>query len=316
MSASTSTRGSAGQARRGLDHFGIEVEDAETAFDRLRRKLSDRAEWLQRPANAASSPASTDPRSRRQRVRPVAEDHDFLRMAAASRSDGILAAEQRLERDSAGLGWAKDIVANLCVDVSGNLMETCERDGERENYLLPRDHPIGVALAGPAPQGAICVWTFDDGAGPLKQMNAPCDQEVRLRVRSGPTTVAAVDIPLGDGTAQRVVTEIAVRDLLIAGLGDSIAAGEGNPDKAVQLEGGFCFKRFLSGGTNQYFRPSRAGYTGDRSCENSPSNSTSAIDWARHGARWMSPGCRRLRFPAIENCAATWRWPSNSRTSP
>jgi hypothetical protein len=231
------------------------------------------------------------------RFRLFRNEADFLRMTAASRGDGVLAAEERLERDSAGLGWAKDVVANLCVDVSGNLLETCERDGERENYLSPRDHPIGVALSGPAPQGAICVWTFDDGAGPLKQMNAPCDQEVKLRVRSGPTTVATVDIPLGDGTAQRVVTEIAVRDLLIAGLGDSIAAGEGNPDKAVQLEGGFCFKRFLSGGTNQYFRPSRAGYTGDRSCENnSPSNSTTAVDWARHGARWMSPGCHRSLY--------------------
>ena len=230
------------------------------------------------------------------RFRLFRNEADFLRMAAASRGDGILAAEQRLERDSGGLGWAKDIVANLCLDASGNLMETCERDGERENYLSPRDHPIGVALSGPAPPGAICVWTFDDRAGPLKQMNAPCEQEVRLRVRYGPTTVATVDIPLGDGTAQRVVTEIAVRDLLIAGLGDSIAAGEGNPDKAVQLEGGFCFKRFLRGGGSQYFRPSRAGYTGDRSCENGPSSTTSASDWARHGARWMSPGCHRSLY--------------------
>ncbi len=44
-------------------------------------------------------------------------------------------------------------------------------------------------------------------------MNASCDSEVKLRVRYGRTTVATVDIPLGDGTAQRVVTEIAVRDL-------------------------------------------------------------------------------------------------------
>ena len=111
------------------------------------------------------------------------------------------------------------------------------------------------------PQDATCVWNFDDGDGPVRQITAPCDQEVRLRVRSGRTTVATVDIPLGDGTAQRVATEIAVRDVLIAGLGDSIAAGEGNPDRAVELEGGFCFRRFLRGGGSQYFRPSRAGYT-------------------------------------------------------
>ncbi len=230
------------------------------------------------------------------RFRLFRNEADFLRLVAASRGDGILAAEQRLEKDTAGFGWAKDVVGHLCLDTSGNLLQTCERDGERENYLDPRDHPIGAEISGPVPQGATCAWTFDDGEGQLKQINSSCDDEVKLRVRYGHTTVATVDIPLGDGTAQRVVTEIAVRDVLIAGLGDSIAAGEGNPDKAVQLEGGFCFKRFLGGGGSQYFRPSRAGYADDRSCENGPSSATAARDWARHGARWMNPACHRSLY--------------------
>jgi hypothetical protein len=230
------------------------------------------------------------------RFRLFRNETDFLRQVAASRGDGILAAERRLERDTNGLGWAKDVVANLCLDNSGDLLETCDRDGVRENYLAPRDHPVGVTISGPVPQDATCVWNFDDGNGPLKQSTAPCDQEVKLRVSSGRTTVATVDIPLGDGTAQRVTTEIAVRDVLIAGIGDSIAAGEGNPDKAVELEGGFCFKRFLRGGGSQYFRPSRAGYSDDRSCENGPSSPTAAIDWARHGARWMNPACHRSLY--------------------
>ena len=85
------------------------------------------------------------------RFRLFRSEADFLRQVAASRGDGVLAAEQRLERDSDGLGWAKDVVANLCLDNSGNLLDTCERDGERENYLSPRDHPIGVTLSGPVP---------------------------------------------------------------------------------------------------------------------------------------------------------------------
>ena len=153
-----------------------------------------------------------------------------------------------------------------------------------------------MRLSGPVPPDATCVWSFDDGDGPVKQNTAPCDQEIRLRVPSGRTTVATVDIPLGDGTAQRVVTEIAVRDVLIAGLGDSIAAGEGNPDRAVELDGGFCFKRFLRGGGSQYFRPSRAGYSDDRSCENGPLEPAAARDWARHGARWMNPACHRSLY--------------------
>ena len=231
------------------------------------------------------------------RFRLFRNEADFLRMAAAaSQGDGVLAAERRLGQETDGLGWAKDIVANLCLDNSGDLLETCERDGEQENYLDPRDHPVGVTISGPVPQDATCVWNFDDGQSALKQSTAPCNQEIRLRVPYGRTTVATVDIPLGDGTAQRVATEISVRDVLIAGLGDSIAAGEGDPDRAVELDGGFCFKRFLAGGGSQYFRPSRAGYSDDRSCENGPSSPTAAKDWARHGARWMNPACHRSLY--------------------
>jgi hypothetical protein len=230
------------------------------------------------------------------RFRLFRNEADFQRLAAADRGDGILAAERRLERDTDGEGWAKDVVANLCLDQSGELLDTCERDGTKENYLNPADHPIGVTISGPAPQDATCVWNFDDGQGPVKQTTAPCNQEVKLRVPFGRPTVATVDIPLGDGTAQRVATEISVRDVLIAGLGDSIAAGEGNPDRAVELEGGFCFRRFLRGGGSQYFRPGRAGYGDDRSCENGPSSPTAANDWARHGARWMNPACHRSLY--------------------
>lgn len=227
------------------------------------------------------------------RFRLFRNEADFLRQVAASRNDGVLATERRLEVASGGAGWAKDVVGNLCVDEYGTLLQTCDRDGITENYLTPRDHPVGVAVSGPIPQGATCAWSFDDGSGPLRQMSAPCDSEVRLRVPYGHTTVATVDIPLGDGTAQRAITEIAVRDLLIAGLGDSIAAGEGNPDQAVQLEGGFCFRRF---GGGEYYRPSRAGFEGDHSCENGPSSTAAAEDWARHGARWLSPACHRSLY--------------------
>lgn len=227
------------------------------------------------------------------RFRLFRKEADFLHQVAASRGDGVLAEERRLESANGGVGWARDVVRNLCLDDYGNLLQTCSRDGANENYLDPRDHAIGVAISGPVPQGETCAWTFDDGSGPLRPVSAPCDAEVKLRVRSGHTTVATVDIPLGDGTAQRVATEISVRDLLIAGLGDSIAAGEGDPDQPVQLDGGFCFRRF---GGGQYYRPGRAGFTGDRSCESGPVSDAAAKDWAHHGARWMSPACHRSLY--------------------
>ena len=80
-----------------------------------------------------------------------------------------------------------------------------------------------------------------------------------------------------------------VKDVLIAGLGDSIASGEGNPDRPVTLaDGGFCFRRFLGSSLSEYFRPSRAGFQGDKACPESPASATAAEEWQRSASRWMS----------------------------
>jgi hypothetical protein len=232
------------------------------------------------------------------RFRLFRSEADFQRHVAAQRNDGVLGAEDRLARESDGRGWARDTVERLCVDRSGKLLESCDRDGERESYLSPRDHRIGVVLSGSVPANVSCAWTFDDGQETPQQATVPCDEEVRLRVVHGRPTTAAVDIVLPDGTAQRVVTEITVRDVLIAGMGDSIAAGEGNPDRAVRLsDGGFCFRRFLGGGSNEYYRPGRNGFTGNKSCAGESSDETRvSSDWARQSARWESGACHRSLY--------------------
>src|SRR3984893_623153 len=45
----------------GIDHFGIEVEDAEAAFERMRKKYPT-VKWLQRPANRPFAGVSTHDR--------------------------------------------------------------------------------------------------------------------------------------------------------------------------------------------------------------------------------------------------------------
>jgi hypothetical protein len=228
------------------------------------------------------------------RFRLFRNETDFQRHVAAARGDGVLAAERRLARESDGRGWARDTVERLCVDRAGKLMEFCDRDGEREVYLSPRDHRVGVTLAGTLPANDGCVWSFDDGDGPARQVSSPCNAEVKTRVRYGRPTLASVDIVLPDGTAQRIVSEIEVRDVLIAGMGDSIAAGEGNPDRAVRLsDDGFCFRR-LDG--VEYYRPGRAGFSGNRSCNTMPGEDAGIAEWARQSARWMSGGCHRSLY--------------------
>jgi hypothetical protein len=228
------------------------------------------------------------------RFRLFRYESDFLKHVDADRGDGILGAEQRLARATDGHGWARTMLNGLCADPSGKLLETCERDGEKENYLAPTDHRVGVLVPN-APAGASCAWTFDNGEDPAQATTVPCTEEVRLRVRYGRPTVATADIPLADGTIQRATAEILVRDVLIAGLGDSVASGEGNPDRPIALsDEGFCFRRFLGGVRSEYFRPGRAGYRGNRTCGAGAGGTDS--DWAVHRARWMSAACHRSLY--------------------
>src|SRR5262245_9451738 len=163
------------------------------------------------------------------RFRLFRSDRDFERHVAAYRADGVLAAEHRLERDTGGRGWARTMVGSLCVDGGGNLTETCTRDGVAENYLAPDDHRISAVLAN-APADATCAWSAEDGERAPEQITLPCEEEVCARVRYGRPTHAQVDIARSDGASDRAATDIVVRDLLIAGVGDSIASGDGNPD--------------------------------------------------------------------------------------
>jgi len=231
------------------------------------------------------------------RFRLFRSEADFQRHVAADRGDGVVAAEDRLARESDGRGWARDTVERLCVDRAGKLLETCDRDGTQEDYLAPRDHRIGVALGGIIPPNTGCAWSLDDGSGTPRETMAHCEEEVKVRVPQGRTMLASVDILLPDGTAQRVVADIAVRDVLIAGLGDSIAAGEGNPDRPVRLsDEGFCFQRFLGTARSEYYRPGRDGFLGNKSCSFNPAEESFSEAWARQSARWESGPCHRSLY--------------------
>jgi lysophospholipase L1-like esterase len=251
------------------------------------------------PAVQPAPQASDAPRIEwevKNRFRLFRSERDFQRHVAAYRADGVLAAEERLERDTGGRGWARTMIGSLCVDAAGNLAESCNRDGVAENYLAPDDHRIGAVLAN-APADATCAWSFDDGERPPQQVTLPCDEEASVRVRYGRPTHAQVDIARSDGASDRATTDILVRDLLIAGLGDSIASGDGNPDRAIALtDDGFCFRRFLGGGRSEYFRPGRAGYRGVKACGSAGEAARPDPDWGQHGARWLSAACHRSLY--------------------
>ena len=228
----------------------------------------------------------------RNRFRLFREERDFLLHTDSARGRSVLASEQALELQSDGRGWARNTVNRLCIDLQGRVSEPCTRDNVKESYLTPIDHPITVRLTGEVPVGATCAWSFDDGDGP-QASTFDCAEPVNLRVRYGRTTVATVDVSSGPEAPQRLSTEIAVRDLFIAGLGDSIASGEGNPDRAIALsDEGFCFRYYLGSASAQYYRPSRAGFKGGRACE-APDT---LQNWQRNSALWFNSACHRSLY--------------------
>jgi lysophospholipase L1-like esterase len=250
-------------------------------------------------AQSVAAPAQAAPDSPmqiswevRNRFRLFREERDFQLHVDSARERSILASEEALELQSDGRGWARNMVSRLCIDPLGRVTEPCTRDNVKESYLTPVDHPITVRLTGAVPVGATCAWSFDDGDGP-QQSTFDCAEPVNLRTRYGRTTAATVDVSSGPEAPQRISTEIAVRDILIAGLGDSIASGEGNPDRAIGLsDEGFCFRSYLGSAGAQYYRPSRAGYKGGRACE-----SPEALQvWQRQSALWFNSACHRSLY--------------------
>ncbi len=228
----------------------------------------------------------------RNRFRLFREERDFLLHTESARDRSVLASEQALELQSDGRGWARNTVNRQCIDLLGRVSEPCTRDNVKESYLTPVDHAVTVRLTGAIPVGATCAWSFDDGDGP-QQSTFDCAEPVNLRAHYGRPTVATVEVSSGPEAPQHLSTEITVRDFFIAGLGDSIASGEGNPDRSIALsDEGFCFRYYLATAASQYYRPSRAGYKGGRACE---APDTLQV-WQHQSALWFNSACHRSLY--------------------
>jgi hypothetical protein len=231
------------------------------------------------------------------RFRLFRDERDFHRHAEAAQGRTVLEAEQALAEATEGRGWARDTVVRLCLDPAGRLADQCMRDGVRENYFNPTDHRVEMQLAGILPAGATCTWNFGDADAAAATPGADCAMPVVARLRYGKPTRVSVDIAAPGVAVRRATADIAVRDLLIAGLGDSIASGDGNPDRPVALsDEGFCFRRFVPTGNAEYFRPGRIGFSGDRACDGDRTSDSDRAEWARRSARWMSPACHRSLY--------------------
>lgn len=142
------------------------------------------------------------------------------------RAKPIQSAEKLLQAEAGRLGWAQKVYGKTCYDQVNDRYDACR------DYVLPKSHRVVVRLKNyPANDDTCRFELFGAGRKRLKAFEALCHKEQRL------------DIPYPAGatlevkqSGQKIASKkIAVEDILIVGLGDSIGSGEGNPDWPVSF---------------------------------------------------------------------------------
>ena len=206
----------------------------------------------------------------------------FAALTPRERHEPILNAERRLAKRYPN-GWAANLTGATCWNARRNR----HRCPEGSRYTHPKHHEVRVRVTG-LPQGerVNCTWlTTPRGkrVGRGVAVTRACDEAAVLAIPFPRGAIVSVEI----GGRQVARRTIKVRDLFIAGLGDSFGSGEGNPDVPVQ------FSRERSANYGRFSKKIEfAGYP------------ARVGDWRRIGdrafqaknARWLDQACHRSLY--------------------
>ena len=254
---------------------------------------------LSLPATAQQSPGNLQIEWEvSNRFRLFAEQSEFDRHLKAldqAQTKSVLGVEQQLSENHAR-GWA-DNVGTLCYDkFLGRITERCIRDGHDENYLNPQDARIKTwAKLPPDFEDANCEWTANTGSE-VQKLSAPCKGRTdKLRASTVKQTQVSVVARNAAGSTLSGEISIKVRDILVVGLGDSLASGEGNPVNPVVLDSeGFCFRRILDG--EEFYLPGRADAMVNKSCLTTENDANNRESWDKRAAGWLFSPCHRSLY--------------------
>lgn len=218
------------------------------------------------------------------------------------------------------LGWASMLrdrpgnspIEGTCWNAKAKSYDRCSSDigqmNGRDDYVFPKRHLVEIrieemiggdwraypgactiALAS-QPNAGFGLVTSKIGREAEKQvLTVPdCTAPVFLRIENGETY--DVSITAG-GIAQPVSEPISVRDLLIVGIGDSFASGEGNPDLPASLDPVNARSPYvkISDNTNTSVEPNVRIPTRKLA----PSGRHIALETQ---ARWLDPQCHRSMY--------------------
>lgn len=193
----------------------------------------------------------------------------------------ILAAEQALSIRHEN-GWAETMFRDTCWNTRTNRFE-CK---EVRDYINPQSHRVTLQIDNiDEAAGLTCTWLTAPRGGPVRgdAVVQACSEQAHFDIPY--PDGAAVSVEIGGREVANV--DVKVHDLLIVGMGDSFASGEGNPDIPVRFSrdrSADYGTRSDSGDLTGY--PARVGawkQIGDK-------------PFIDENARWLDQGCHRSLY--------------------
>lgn len=196
------------------------------------------------------------------------------------RHSPILAAEHALQARQAD-GWAATMFRKTCWN--RNEFKCSAYD----DYINPSKHVVIAEMAGIDDASTLsCTWLTSPRGGDDTRGEAVtqlCSEPARFEVPYPGGSLVSVQI----GGVEVAHADIKVRDILIAGMGDSFASGDGNPDLAVRFSSERAADYSATGIYSDLTGyPARIG----------PWESIGDRAFIRENARWLDQACHRSLY--------------------
>ncbi|RUO97968.1 hypothetical protein [Hyphomicrobium sp.] len=264
---------------------------------KLRRKLRDFAAWFVLPLACAAFVLSLSQAAEALPVitwrlenpfRFFIDPHDtnvhretYRSLGARDRATPVISAEHALQSNDRD-GWAASMVQKTCWK---NNRFKCDA---YDDYINPSRHAVIAKISGiDAASTLSCSW-YSAPRGDAKNprgdaITQPCSESVRFVVPYPGGALITVEI----GGRQIAKSEIKVRDILIAGMGDSFASGEGNPDVPV---------RFSRERTTDYSTMGIYGTLTGYPARIGPWRDLGDKSFIKENARWLDQACHRSLY--------------------
>ena len=180
-------------------------------------------------------------------------------------------------------GWSATMFKKTCWDANANRFSCPEYD----DYMNPSSHTVIAEVSGIDEAANLsCTWlTAPKGGKDVrgKSVMQPCNDPFIIEVAYPGSTGLSVEVG-GRDVAQ---ADVKVRDVLVVGMGDSFASGEGNPDVPV---------RFSRDRTADYSKPGEEGGLLGYPARIGDWKQIGDRTFISENARWLDQACHRSLY--------------------